>query len=155
MRQKHVFWFVCAEDSVRVWQSIPRHPSLLSSPFPLPYQSSLMNDNTILINPICNTTCGPDPGWFIHQLEVRICFLSSAAWPPTSCTLAFPPCFLVIYGELITSSLLKCMNWISRRGSLIEDLRHYYFHRKGLLSEPHTESGGLWDSRWEAWYKRS
>ena len=24
-----------------------------------------------------------DPGWIIHQLEVPICFWSSAAWPPT------------------------------------------------------------------------
>ena len=31
-----------------------------------------------------------DPGWFIPQLEVRICFWSSAAWPPTSSTWAFP-----------------------------------------------------------------
>ena len=33
-----------------------------------------------------------DPGWyFIHQLEVRICFLTPFAWPPTSCTWALIP----------------------------------------------------------------
>ena len=30
-----------------------------------------------------------DPGWFIHQLEVRIWFWSSAAWPPTFLYLSF------------------------------------------------------------------
>ena len=30
-----------------------------------------------------------DPGWLIHQLEVRICFWSSAAWPPTFLYLSF------------------------------------------------------------------
>ena len=38
-----------------------------------------------------------DPGWFIHQLEVRICLWSSA----------FPLCILVLYGELIPLSLLN------------------------------------------------
>ena len=49
-----------------------------------------------------------DPGWFIYQLEVRICFWSSAAWPPTSCTWAFPLCILVFF---IASSLL-CFDYI-------------------------------------------
>ena len=30
-----------------------------------------------------------DPGWFIYQMEVRICFWSSAAWPPTFLYLRF------------------------------------------------------------------
>ena len=48
-----------------------------------------------------------DLGWFIHQLEVRICFGSSSAWPPTSCTWAFPLCIIILYGELIPSSFLN------------------------------------------------
>ena len=46
-------------------------------------------------------------GWFTQQLEVRICFWSSIAWPPTSCTWAFPlscsilflSSILVLYGQ--------------------------------------------------------
>ena len=45
-----------------------------------------------------------DPGWFINKLEDRIWFWSSAAWPKTSCTWAFPLCNLVLYGELIPLS---------------------------------------------------
>ena len=70
-----------------------------------------------------------DLGCFIHQLEVLICFRTSAVRPPTSCTWAFPLCILVLYGELIPSSLL---NWIppppslylAPLGGLIEDLRY-------------------------------
>ena len=68
-------------------------------------------------------------------------FLSSAAWPPSSCTWTFPLCILVLYEELTPSCSL---NWISPPcqisppppplkgvwnnqapgGGLIEDLRY-------------------------------
>ena len=48
-----------------------------------------------------------DPGWFIDQLEVRICFWSSATWPSTSCTWTFPLHILVLYGDLIPLSFLN------------------------------------------------
>ena len=51
-----------------------------------------------------------DPEWSIHKQEVWICFWSSAAWPPASCTRTFPLWIPVLYGELIPSSFL---NWIS------------------------------------------
>ena len=33
-----------------------------------------------------------DPVWFIHELEVAICFWSLPAWPLTSCPWVFPIC---------------------------------------------------------------
>ena len=38
-----------------------------------------------------------DPRWFIHQLEVRICFWSSTAWPSTFWIWAVPFCILVFF----------------------------------------------------------
>ena len=51
-----------------------------------------------------------DPGWFTYQLENRIWFWSSAAWPKTSCTWAFPLCILVLYEELIPSLFLNSIS---------------------------------------------
>ena len=75
-------------------------PSLLSPLLLSHIYSSLINDRLYQ-----STTT--DPGWFIYQLEDRISFWSSAAWPKTSCTWAFPLCNLVLYGELIPLSLLR------------------------------------------------
>ena len=57
-----------------------------------------------------------DLEWFIFQLEVRICFWSSAAWPATSCTWAFPLCILgylwrtdtIVFSKLNKPPPLKC-----------------------------------------------
>ena len=76
-----------------------------------------------------------DPGWFIYQLEDRIGFRSSAAWPKISCTWAFPLFILVLYGELIPSSFL---NWISPLGGLTEDLLYRvlkWWRHKNEISE--------------------
>ena len=90
-----------------------------------------------------------DLGQFIHQLEVRICFWSSATWPPTSCTWALPLCIIVLYGERIPFCLLNLIIPLSNNPpsllsppqmcsgrSLIEDLlcvralhRRYWCHR--------------------------
>ena len=51
-----------------------------------------------------------DPGWFTYQLENRIWFWSSTAWPKTSCTWAFPLCILVLYEELIPSLFLNSIS---------------------------------------------
>ena len=56
------------------------------------YYYSVINDR--LYSSITTVKLRVDWRWFIHQLEVLICFWSSAAWPPTSCTWAFPLCIL-------------------------------------------------------------
>ena len=63
----------------------------------------------VLIYYDCNTSCGliRDTVWFIHELEVRIWFWSSALWPSTSCASSFPLRALVLYGEMIPQSSLN------------------------------------------------
>ena len=80
-------------------------PSLLSLPFP-PLKLIFFTNEwyTVLINHDCKTSCGLIRDGLLYELEVRICFWSSAAWLPTSCTWAFPHCIQVFYGELIPSS---------------------------------------------------
>ena len=80
-------------------------PSLLSLPF-LPLKLIFFTNEwyTVLINHDCKTSCGLIRDGLLYQLEVRICFWSSATWLPTSCTWAFPHCIQVFYGELIPLS---------------------------------------------------
>ena len=63
----------------------------------------------VLIYYDCSTSCGliRDTVWFIHELEVRIWFWSSALWPSTSCASSFPLRALVLYGEMIPQSSLN------------------------------------------------
>ena len=120
-------------------------PFSFKPPSPPLYHSSLITDRLINQSRLFKFVW-TDPGWFVHQLEARICFWSSAAWPPTSCTWAFPFCILVPYGEMIPSSglnqrsppsLLRTikppphtpsnvfeLNMPPRGGGLIEDLRN-------------------------------
>ena len=58
----------------------------------------------------CKTWCG--------LIQAGVYFWSSAAKLPTSCTWAFPPCILVLYGELIPGSLT-----VSSAGSRLCDKR--------------------------------
>ena len=72
----------------------------------------------------CKTSCGLIQDAMVYSAAgVRFCFWSWAAWPPTSCTWPFPLYILVLYGELIPSSLL---NWISRP-SLLRRTPSYVF----------------------------
>ena len=62
---------------------------------------------TIFINHNCNTSCGLVHDSFFHQLNFQICFWSSAAWPTTIVLELWHFAVLVLYGELIPSSLLN------------------------------------------------
>ena len=95
------------------------------------------------------TVVRTDPGLFINQLEVRICFLSSAKWAPTSCTLAFPLCILVLYVELIPSSLL---NWISSPSQIISP-RLYWNPLKPFEIKNKPPGGILEDLRYSSWQR--
>ena len=90
-----------------------------------------------------------DPGWFIHQLKVRICLWSSA----------FPLCILVLYGELIPSSLLNyisspspvvCLKWISPPGGLVED-----FNKQNCLPVNELNINGVTKKNLRFWTKIS
>ena len=60
---------------------------LLSAPLsnkpPFPSHLLFFNNKwqTVFINHNCKNYMWTDLGWFIHQLEVQICFWSSGAWP--------------------------------------------------------------------------
>ena len=77
----------------------------LMSPPPLPLLFFTNKWETVSINYDCKTSCG-----LTWDGLVRIGFWSSAVWPNTFCTSAFPLCIRVLCGELILSSFL---NWIS------------------------------------------
>ena len=62
------------------------------------------------MNHNCKSWCGLIWNGLFTNWICLICFWSSAAWPPASCTWAFPPCILVLYGKLIPSS---GPNWIN------------------------------------------
>ena len=86
-----------------------RGRKLLSPPPPLSFKPPLSPPLPVFVDNQFNNKwetvfTWTDPVWFIHMLEVQICFWSLAAWPPTSCACALPLCVLVLYGELIPSS---------------------------------------------------
>ena len=68
-------------------------PLSFKLPLPSPCYYSLMNDRLYFkINQNLMWTDHLFTNWKL--LEVRICFWSSAAWPPTSCICDFPLCIL-------------------------------------------------------------
>ena len=78
--------------------------------FPFPPLLSLFFTNlwyTIFINHNSNTSCGLVHDSYFHQLNFQICFWSSAAWPTTIVLELLHFAVIVLYGELIPSSLLK------------------------------------------------
>ena len=65
----------------------------------LPF-SAIFKKNLVWSNPDCKISCGLIRDWvYLLTRSSQIWFLSSAAWPKTSCTWAFPLCILVLYGE--------------------------------------------------------
>ena len=83
----------------------PSSPPLPSPPLLLLFFTNLRY--TIFMNDNCNTSCGLVHDSYFHQLNFQICFWSSAAWPTTIVLELLHFAVIVLYGELIPSSLLK------------------------------------------------
>ena len=75
------------------------------------------------------------PGWFIHQLDVQICFWSSAAWPQVLVLEVFHFVFWFFLNKLnkhpaspfkkapITYKLPLKSVWNKNAGGILEDLQ--------------------------------
>ena len=101
----------------------PFKPLLPSPPLPLLFFTNLWY--TIFINHNCNTSCVLVHDSFFHQLDFQICFWSWAAWPTTVVLELLHFAVIVLYGELIPSSLLNyvCPPLSNVFETIIEGLR--------------------------------